>query len=216
LMAGSAPSFSQAGTGRTLPEPTEPQIPPSRALISGVPYISFREAERQDYPDKNILNPSFTASLEMVLKYWGLDSWADLKKKQAEGPQDWVGGLRQAASLIEVKRFIARGIPVMVSPAMTPFAHPPSPVMASQAVALGGVKLKERGPYSGVLGRMVSLDSFRQIQEFLLKKYKNPDLIWESLLLSNRVIIGYNDERNVITLHDPSFGPAWELSYDDF
>ena len=31
-----------------------------------------------------------------------------------------------------------------------------------------------------------------------------------------RVVIGYDDERRVVTMHDPSFGPAWELSYDDF
>jgi hypothetical protein len=38
----------------------------------------------------------------------------------------------------------------------------------------------------------------------------------ESVLMACRVVIGYDDPRKVIILHDPSFGPAWELSYADF
>ena len=39
---------------------------------------------------------------------------------------------------------------------------------------------------------------------------------WESLYNADRVLIGYDDARRVVTLHDGSFGPAWEIGYDDF
>ena len=34
--------------------------------------------------------------------------------------------------------------------------------------------------------------------------------------MSARVVIGYDDDRDVTILHDPTFGPAWEVSYQDF
>jgi tetratricopeptide (TPR) repeat protein len=78
-----------------------------------------------------------------------------------------------------------------------------------------GFKFKEEGLYSGVLGRMSSLDTLYQLKDFL-RQEKSPSSVWESLLESARVVIGYDDVRKVLTLHGPSFGPAWEVSYDDF
>ena len=39
---------------------------------------------------------------------------------------------------------------------------------------------------------------------------------WDPLLASFRVLIGYDGVRRVVTLHDPTFGPAWEIGEDDF
>lgn len=38
----------------------------------------------------------------------------------------------------------------------------------------------------------------------------------ESVTAAARVVIGYDDERRVMIVHDPSFGPAWEIGYEDF
>jgi hypothetical protein len=38
----------------------------------------------------------------------------------------------------------------------------------------------------------------------------------ESLFLAERVVIGYDDERSVLTMHCPTFGPAWEVVYETF
>jgi hypothetical protein len=43
-----------------------------------------------------------------------------------------------------------------------------------------------------------------------------PILLKESVTLAMRVVIGYDDERQVVTMHDPSFGPAFEVSYEQF
>jgi hypothetical protein len=42
------------------------------------------------------------------------------------------------------------------------------------------------------------------------------DPIRNEMTAAVRVAIGYDDVRRVLILHDPSIGPAWELSYDDF
>jgi len=196
-----------------LEELRVPQPLPSQALILGVPYISFAEAGRLEYQDKNILNPSFAASLGMILKYWGQDLSLLRRSDQAipRGTGGWgVGKDGAAKDLDELKRFVATEIPVFVSPAITPVAHPPSPAVVAMAVVTKGFTFKEGGLYSGVLGRMISLDNFRQLED-LMKM--SP---WESLYLSSRAVIGYDDDRRVIILHDPSFGPAWQVSYDDF
>lgn len=59
---------------------------------------------------------------------------------------------------------------------------------------------------------MVPLAAFREVADALNIKGG----AWESLLMSERVVIGYDDGRQVVILHDPSFGPAWEVPYGDF
>ena len=44
---------------------------PDHALINGVPYISYRDALKLDYAAKISLNPSYPASVGMVLRYYG-------------------------------------------------------------------------------------------------------------------------------------------------
>ena len=156
----------------------------STKLILGVPFISWGEAARLEYQDKNILNPSVAASLGMVLKYWGqpLKLLKQSDKALPKGPEGW-GRVEsgRGKSLNDLKRFIDRGIPVIVSPAITPYAHTLSPTFFGLAQATG-FKIKEKGICSGVLGRMVSLGTFRDFEaQFKL----NP---WESLFQSDRVV----------------------------
>jgi len=209
--------FTHALGGLVLaPEQSdERQVSPSKVLILGVPYISWSEAHRLDYVDKDILNPSFAASLGMILKYWD----QDLKLlKRGEDALGW-GIVEQGKrkNLDELKSFIARGIPVLVLPAITPFAHSLSPTFVIMEVLglMKGFKFRDQVPASAVLGRMESLDTFNQLKEFSLKEKMDLKLN-ESALVSARVVIGYDDDRKVLTLHDPSFGPAFEVSYDDF
>ena len=125
---------------------------------------------------------------------------------------------------------MARGIPIVVNLAMTPAAHPAEPNAAALATLIGSGELRAgsnltqqqwehaqqlltqyAGISSGVLGKMADLDTLRRWGDLLGQK------IWqESVLLTSRVVVGYDDERKVVVLHDPSFGPAWEVSYGDF
>ncbi len=214
-------------------EKEEPQVPPSKAIILGVPFISWAEAARLEYQNKKVVNPSDPASFGMILKYWGqdLDLLKDYEKAFPKGQGGWgIVEERKGKSIDELKPLIARGIPIFVLTALTPVAHIPNPVAVAQIEVFGLEKTKEayeRGgkltmskeqynrlksvietesPWSGVFRKMESLDIMRQIGKFA----------WESLFSSDRVVIGYNDDRGVIILHDPSFGPAWEVSYKDF
>ena len=221
LFTSYAADTAPSGSAQTLKEPAEPGRLPSKALILGVPFISWSEAARLDHRNKDILNPSFPASWGMILKYWEQDLTL-LKQSVMAVPQGWVMERKNGKHLAELKPFIARGIPVFVEPALTPVAHTPSPVVAAMASVMPGAVTGEQadrlgklmseygGSFSGVLGRMRSLDIFRQLEDLT---NMSP---WETLLESKRVVVGYDDDRKVVILHDPSFGPAWEVTYDDF
>ncbi len=201
---------------------------PSHALISGVPFISWSDAAKLDYHDKKILNPSAPAAEAMVLEYWGQD-----RRVLAKGTgalEGWTNAGGEGATLDSLRSSVARGIPVVVNLAMTPVAHFAEPTAAAMATLLGSGRLagganltkqqydqaqqllaQYAGIWSGVLGKMVALDTLRTWGDRLGTK------VWqESVLLSTRVVIGYDDDRKVVILHDPSFGPAREVGYDDF
>ena len=227
-VAGSPPF---AATQQPSPdhEPTSPTpaLPP-RALISGVPFISWGDAAKLDYHDKNILNPSVPAAEAMVFEYWGQDR--RVVATGAGAPEGWTNAGGEGVTLDSLRSYIARGIPVIVNLAMTPVAHFADPNAAAIATMLGSGRLagganltkqqyeqgqqlvaQYAGIWSGVLGKMVPPDTLRTWSDRLGTK------VWqESLLLSSRVVIGYDDDRKVVILHDPSFGPAWEVGYDDF
>jgi len=67
------------------------------------------------------------------------------------------------------------------------------------------------GIWSGVLGRWSHLDTLRTWGDRLGTKGVAGERPPE-----HPVVIGYDDDRKVVILHDPSFGPAWEVGYDDF
>ena len=231
LVAGYVTVTGTSAPAQTQNEPAKPGRLPPKALIPGVPFVSWRKGASYEEWERNYLNPSFPASVGMILKYWG-QSLARLKKVEKPIPSGWTNEGGEASGLDEVKPFIARGIPVYVAPALTPVAHTPSPTVAIEAamglkrpttaitgsMPITGAQAQKyqdlwseyTGPSTGVLGRMESFDKIQRIAD---STRLNP---WESLLESKRVIIGYDDERRVVVLHDPSFGPAWEVGYDDF
>src|SRR5256714_10566284 len=200
---------------------------PSHAVILGVPFISWREAAHLDYPNKNILNPAVPAVLGMVFEYWGRDrhSLAD----SLAAPDDWNTN-EGVGTLDSVRFYVAHGIPLFVRLEMTPFAHQAEPnVAALGTLSDSGNKVSPQqvtqaqfehiqallsdfaGFGSDVMGKMVSAETLRRWGGLV-----NSSTWQESVFLTPRVAIGYDDDRRVVILHDPSFGPAWEVGYDDF
>lgn len=185
---------------------------PARALILGVPFISWSEAASLDYANKNIVNPSSPASEGMVLKYWGRDL-TSLKQSDAT-PPGWRERGGDGGGLDSLKADVARGIPVVVCLALTPIAHNPGPgaaVMMAMRDSGTAEAVERGGPASGVLGTMTALDTLRRWGEVI-----GTEALRESVFMACRVVIGYDDARKVVVLHDPSFGPAWEVSYAEF
>ncbi len=181
---------------------------PRQTLILDVPFVSWSQAARLDYKDKKIVNPSWAAAYGMILRYWQQDSFAEIFP---EVPKNWSVSSGEAKSLEELKGFIAAGLPVFVFAGLTPFAHP----IETSYLRLTGDKapeLEQEHSRSGTLGRLASYEAIRKLEA----RRATGVTIWESLYLVARVVIGYSDDRQVIVLHDPSFGPAWEVSYEDF
>jgi hypothetical protein len=194
---------------------------PTKALILGVPFVSFDEAAQISRTGAPLASPSFLASTVMFLSYWGVQPTAAMEQlRHFKQLKRFSGTGGKGKGVDALKPWIARQIPVIVSTAITPIAHTPDP-SAMAFATVGGKKrnLTTRaetdafahrffeivGPSSGLLGRMERLETFRRLE--------TP---WESLLESHRVVIGYDDDRRVIILHDAAFGPAWEVRYDDF
>jgi len=154
-----------------------------RALLAGVPYVSWNEAARLWFRERDLANPSSHAAFLMVLGYWG-QHWALTEDRTAL--QQWgMTDKGTASGLGAVKSFLDAGVPVIVPGAITPLAHFVNPA---------------RSP--GLLGTMQPLEA--------------RPAHWDPLLATFRVLIGYDDARRVVTLHDPTFGPAWTVGYDDF
>ncbi|MDH4231815.1 MAG: hypothetical protein OEW04_07265, partial [Nitrospirota bacterium] len=190
---------------------------PAQVLIPGVPFISWQEAARIKYPDKNIVNPSIVASFGMVFKFLGKDeklieSRDFAKSSGLQVVSDKSSG--KSWTIRDLKASLAQRHPVVVALPLTPMAHPLY-FTFELFIKLGqikGVALNDKGrPRSNALGRMMSLEDLKKIADQI---EMNP--IRESVLIAGRVVIGYNDDKKVFIVHDPTFGPAFEFSYDDF
>lgn len=208
---------SGLAAGSQLPAGASETRAPATSLIQGVPFIAWREAAGWNYPRKDVLNPSVPAATGMILRYWGEELRELDRFWSSPALEGWVsrqGG--EAKGLDELKALVARGIPVEVAAALTPVAHPLAGA-ASDAVARGVAtpeELGEGGPYSGALGRMASLAGHRFLRNALGRNAGNT--VSDSLTAAHRVVIGYDDAREVVILHDPSCGPAYEIGYEDF
>jgi len=149
----------------------------------------------------------------MVLAYWGQDPRRADTLKDWTKIEDWsVEDSIETGSLELLQSFLARGIPVIVITALTPLGHPlagAAETFIAMGMAPAGVE--PVGPYSGTLGKFVTLEGHHMLRDSLKI---NP--IRESLTAAARVAVGYDNQRHVVVLHDPTFGPAWEMSYDDF
>ena len=191
---------------------------PSKALVAGVPFVSFSEAAQWRYEQKDIVNPSIVAANRMIRRYWGQDRTELFNFGPEEyRPEHWKNVEReQGKGLDDLKVWLVRGVPVYVNLPRTPHAHPD---------ATGGIGLilfsKEAAataqtiPSSGVLSRWATLPVLLQMGEKSRPERKHLHF-WQSSTAAARVVIGYDDERKVMIVHDPSFGPAWEMGYEDF
>ena len=174
-------------------------------MILDVPFISWDDGR---IPTRMEMNRSDPASHGMVWEYWGRNL-ADIFNDT--GPSDkeineWITGEKQGASINDLKPFIKRNIPVVVAPtALTPFAHP-----ADDMPVILGFGDDEQNLTSGALsGMFVTLKRFGPGFDLAGRVYQ--DLYW-----SARVVVGYDDSQSIIILHDPTFGPYWEVGYEDF
>lgn len=190
---------------------------PGKSCISGVPFMSWREAAQIDYLQKEIVNPSMPAACGMMWEFWGRDRKAPLSgDKKADEGLKVLGGNKENRpwSVEDLKACLARGIPVVVALPLTPEAHPLYFTFEIM-IKYGGIKnvqlIDEGRPRSNALGRMMSLEDLLKIKG---QGGMNP--IMESVLIARKLVIGYDDERKVLILHDPSFGPALEIGYSDF
>jgi tetratricopeptide (TPR) repeat protein len=196
-----SPPFAQGSTSGV----------PIRVVIPSVPFVSWNDAAHLEFQDKDFLNPSTAAAFATILKFWEQD--LDLLKAHVKAFPRESGGWAitetgSAKSLADLKPLLARGLPVVVYTAITPFAHPVNPTAAAFG-AMKKVKLKEPGPQSRILPLMTPFETFRSLDEAQLHP-------WETLYDTARVLIGYDDTRRLVTLHDASFGPAWQIAYDEF
>ena len=152
---------------------------------------------------------SHFASIAMMLNYWGVDP-AGLDEADLN---DWTGESGQARSVDDLRPFIADGLPVMVLPtALTPFAHPTNPLH----LMIGATPMPDTCEMSSsnLSGMFVPLDT-----PGLAVDPKDPEKfarIQEDIWFSARVVVGYDESRGIVLLHDPMFGPYWEVSFDDF
>jgi len=184
-------------------------LPSSQAVILNVPFISWDD-ERLPVGE---MNPSDPASLYMMFEYWGEDVTELSDEDETEDLlSDWTIEHKDGTSVNDLKPFIADRIPILVRPTgLTPFAHPINPIPFELGVSPYPVTYE---PTSGSLfGLFVPLDYAELSIE---RGSKRPGRILEDIFWSARVVVGYDDSRSIVYLHDPTFGPYWEVSYDDF
>jgi len=186
-----------AASGPAIFEPeSSPPAPPPGTLVQGVPFVPWREAARLWFRERDRANPSSHAAFLMVLGYWG-QHWTLNENPQAM--REWgVSEALQPEGLDALKPLLASGIPVIVATALTPVAHPAS----REAVVSAGAG----APAVGVLGALAPLERLRA---------RGADR-WEPIFAAFRVLIGYDDARREVIVHDPSFGPARPVGYGDF
>lgn len=176
-------------------------LPPSVHLK--VPFVSWEGVEERHCRE---INRSAPASLGMVLSYWGKDLDA-LEGLVGRALARWVSESREGGCLEDLKGLVSRGIPVLIAPSgLTPFAHPASPLKWG---LFSPLPPDPHRVTSGFLsGIFVPLGSFRGPEA--------PGMIDEDWWWASRVVVGYDDRRAMILLHDPTFGPDWEVSYAGF
>lgn len=212
------PATSPAAAGDS-PPPAEPNPVPStplpeRHLIPGVPYLTWDDAEKLRFDPKSFQNPSAAAAVGMVLGFWGQD--LKLLEKGSDAMPRGEGGwaraeIRTAAGFDELKKWIARDVPVVISSAMVPEGQPlvwTGPFY----VHFTGVERPRAIRTSGSLGDMFTPEAYRAVA----KLHKVPLSLVDGRFFTGRVVIGYDDTKRTVTLHDPSFGPAWEVSREEF
>lgn len=181
---------------------------PSQVYIEGVPFVGYHEVRDAKFPNSEILNPSFTAVAQMMYGYWGGDFVEDAREEK-ERP-GWTSSGGEQAALADLKALLARGIPVEVAPSTTPHAH--RLYLTPKVCGIfKPVPFTRPHPATGALGEMIPLEAVEQLRAGSCGIGLN-----DSVILAAKLLIGYDDERQVLVMHDPSLGPNLELGYEEF
>ena len=156
------------------------------------------------------MNRSDPASHGMVWEYWGRDLAELLEEVQPDGVNDWIMEWREGSTIDDLKLLLASRIPILVAPTgLTPFAHPSGTWMYQMGIVEPPAAYTQTEATSGNLsGMFLPLKAFRESEG---RPNISVDEHW-----SAKVVVGYDEGRSIIVLHDPTFGPYWEVSYDDF
>lgn len=181
---------------------------PARVRIDGVPFVGYHAMRAAEYRGSDVTNPSFAAVAQMMYGYWGVDFLA--RARGEVSVEGWTTSSGEDASLDDLKALLARGIPVHVAPATTPDAHRLY-LVPKMCALLQSVPFQEPRPASGSLGEMVSHRAVEEFREGGCDAGLN-----DSVILASRLLIGFDDERGVFILHDPSLGPHLEVGYGEF
>jgi len=190
---------------------------PAQVLIGGVPFISIAEGSALEAWGQ-FWTPSSRAAHMMAFRYCQPEAktWDDYRKATDEQKGSLQEKCGNAKGLDDLRALLSAGNPVIVVTASTPYAHELYYTfeMLLRAGAQLGVKLQDldaKDYSSRILGRMVGLDVQRKIGERIPM---NP--LHELATRCERVVVGLDPTRRVVIVHDPAFGPAWEVPYDDF
>jgi hypothetical protein len=185
-------------------------------LIHGVPYVSWHEAAKVAIDSGPVYrNPSILATQAMLRAYWTIDQSDQAPDTTLLACCTTTGELRvdSATSFDVLKPLLASGRPVVVDLALTADGHVFSPnLVFGRKLGLGPKVKWPEGVASSMLGAVMPLwvvDSFRAALSGFSPVY-------ETLIAARRIVIGYDETRRVVIVHDPSFGPAVEIPQDDF
>jgi hypothetical protein len=178
------------------------------ALILDVPFIGWNDAKRFGLE----VNPSLPASLGMAMAYWGRDPEEILKPPgdSTDVLHEWMTE-KHGGVIDDLKSLITDGHPVVVAPTgLTPFAHPTNPI----PYQLGTAALPDSYQItSGNLdGVFVSLDT----PGLAMPGLRDYGKVGEDHWYCARVVVGYDQSARSLLLHDPTFGPHWEVGFDYF
>jgi hypothetical protein len=191
---------------------------PRSVLIPGVPFVPWREAAKVEpyWGQRGPDNPSIRASRAMVRAYWTIGQDERAPASVLLGCCQNAGDFRRdsATSFADLKPLLASGRPVILDLALTADGHQLTiPFFVARGLHKPPRPDWPEGVSSRMLGPVMPLwaaDSFRTA-EYL---FGTP--VMDATDVAERVVIGYDDTRGVVIVHDPSFGPAVEIPLSDF
>lgn len=181
---------------------------PASVYIDGVPFVGYHAARDAEFPGSDVTNPSYAAVAQMMFGYWGEDFL--VRARAGAMPEGWTQSGGEDGSPGDLKALLARGIPVIVVPATTPEAHRLYP-MTKMWAELQSVAYEAPHATSGALGEMISHRAVEELREGGCEMGLN-----DSVILASRLLLGYDEERQVFIMHDPSLGPNLEFGYEEF
>jgi hypothetical protein len=177
--------------------------------VEGVGFVGFAEVAGSSYPESDVVNPALIAGLQMEYGRCGRDVLAEMKARSSEDPRfREVNG--KNGSVGDLKSAIDRGLPIYTRVATTSRAHVLY-LVPKLCATFKKIELVGPGLASGSLGEMIPLAEIRK-----LRKADCTAGLDDSVISRPRIVIGYDDERQLLTVHDPSLGPGLEVKYADF